>query len=58
MKWILSNMGIVGAAYLGAMLTITGINFLNWEWWVILVPTIIFFTIDRSFNNRVRNTKD
>jgi hypothetical protein len=28
--------------YLGGILAMVHVSFLNWEWWVIVIPTVLF----------------
>lgn len=41
-NWIKNN---VWCLYLGGIVSVTGINITNWEWWVICIPTVALVTI-------------
>lgn len=34
--------------YIGIILTIVNVNVLMWQWWVIVIPTIIFVKISEK----------
>jgi len=43
----------LGAFWLGASLAyFTGKSFLTWEFWVIVIPTLILFLADENIKNR------
>lgn len=43
---------ILPGAYLGGVLSIVGITFLDWRFYAILIPTTILFAIREVINNR------
>ena len=49
-KWLLKNFYVI---YLGAILGyLFNINMLMWQWWVIMIPTIILCEISKENENK------
>ena len=44
-------LGTIGAGYLGFSLSyFAGVNFMTWEFWVIILPTLFLFVADKKLN--------
>lgn len=44
-------LGNIGGLWLGFSISVfTGLHFWNWEFYMIIVPTIIFFVFDKNLN--------
>jgi ABC-type uncharacterized transport system permease subunit len=48
-KLFFRNAGIIGAFYLGGILGMYT-NLLHWQWWIIIVPTLILFSIENDYH--------
>ena len=46
MKKLIKNLDYIGAAYLGgSVYAFANISLLNWEWWAIVIPTLLIFIL-------------
>lgn len=48
-KLFLENAGTIAAFYLGGSLSMY-VTVIHWQWWIIVIPTIVLFGIENYYN--------